>query len=137
MKYKELEVGKVYKKKTSVTDEMVRKFAEITGDDNPVHLNDQYAATTIFKKRISHGVLVLGLISAVLGREFPGPGTIYLNQNASFRRPVYLDEPITVVIEVLEKIPEKSRLKLSTNVIKDNGELAIDGDALVIFKDEE
>jgi 3-hydroxybutyryl-CoA dehydratase len=137
MKYKELEVGKVYKKKTSVTDEMVRKFAEITGDDNPVHLNDQYAATTIFKKRISHGVLVLGLISAVLGREFPGPGTIYLNQSASFRRPVYLDEPITVVIEVLEKIPEKSRLKLSTNVIKDNGELAIDGDALVIFKDEE
>ncbi|MGC9384286.1 MAG: MaoC family dehydratase, partial [Kosmotogaceae bacterium] len=86
MKYKEIEVGKVYKKKTSVTDEMVRKFAEITGDDNPVHLNDQYAATTIFKKRISHGVLVLGLISAVLGREFPGPGTIYLNQSASFRR---------------------------------------------------
>lgn len=137
MTYKEIEVGKVYKKETRVTDEMVRKFAEITGDDNPVHLNEEYAATTIFKKRISHGILVLGLISAVLGREFPGPGTIYLNQNALFRKPVYLDEVITIVIEVLEKIPEKSRLNLSTNVIKDNGELAIDGDALVIFKDEE
>ncbi|OAA31035.1 enoyl-CoA hydratase [Kosmotoga arenicorallina S304] len=137
MKYAEIKPGYIYTEERVITDEMVRSFAEITGDDNPIHLDDDFAARSIFKARISHGVLTLGLVSAVLGRKFPGPGTIYLKQDAAFRRPVYINEKIKIKIEVLEKIEEKSRLLLSTSVIKENGEEALTGQALVLFKEDE
>lgn len=135
-KYDDITVGEVFEKKRKVTDEMIREFAKITGDDNPVHLDEEYAKNTIFGGRIAHGILILGLVSAVLGRDFPGPGTIYLKQDAKFKRPVYLDEEITIRVEVLEKITGKSRIRLSTQVIKSNGEIAVDGEALVMFRDK-
>ncbi len=135
MKFNDINVGHCYESKKIITDEMVREFARITGDNNPVHLDEEFAKNSIFEKRIAHGILVLGLISSVLGMEFPGPGTIYLKQDTMFRAPVYLNEEITIELEVLEKYDEKSRLRISTNVIKENGKAAIKGEALVLFKE--
>lgn len=136
MRYSELSTGDVYERKEKVTAEKVETFASITGDDNPIHLDDEFAKTSIFGKRIAHGVLGIGFISAVLGRHFPGPGTIYLKQSATFRKPVYIGEEVTVKVEIIEKIPEKFRLLLSTKVIKENGTVAVEGEALVLFRED-
>ena len=73
----------------TITDEMVRSFATLTGDTNPVHLDEIYAATTRFGKRIAHGMLAASLISAALANDLPGPGTVYLSQSLQFKAPVY------------------------------------------------
>ncbi|SHF12340.1 3-hydroxybutyryl-CoA dehydratase [Marinitoga hydrogenitolerans DSM 16785] len=136
MKYEEIKLNQTYEVKRKITAKMVETFAEITGDKNPVHLDEEFASKTIFKKRIAHGILSVGLISAVLGMEFPGPGTIYMKQDSKFLKPIYLDEEITIKIIVKEKIEEKSRLILTTQIIKEDGKLAVDGEALVLFKGE-
>ncbi|NUU99274.1 enoyl-CoA hydratase [Marinitoga sp. 1154] len=136
MRYDEITLGQTYEVKRKITAKMVETFAEITGDKNPVHLDEEFASKTVFKKRISHGILSVGLISAVLGMEFPGPGTIYMKQDTKFLKPIYLDEEITIKITVKEKIDEKSRLILTTQIIKENGKIAVDGEALVLFKGE-
>lgn len=136
MKYEDIRLNQTYEVKRKITSEMVETFAQITGDKNPVHLDEEYASKTIFKRRIAHGILSVGLISAVLGMEFPGPGTIYLRQDAKFLKPIYLNEEITIKITVKEKIVEKSRLMLTTQIFKENGDIAVDGEALVLFKGE-
>lgn len=136
MKFEDLKLNQTYETKRKITSHMIKTFAEITGDKNPVHLDEEYASKTIFKKRIAHGILSIGLISAVLGMEFPGPGTIYLKQDSKFLKPIFLDEEITIKITVKEKIDEKSRLILITQIMKEDGTLAVDGEALVLFKGE-
>lgn len=136
MRYEDIKLNQTYEVKRKITAHMVETFAEITGDKNPVHLDEEFASKTIFKKRIAHGILSVGLISAVLGMEFPGPGTIYMKQDSKFLKPIYLDEEITIKITVKEKIEEKSRLVLTTQIIKEDGKLAVDGEALVLFKGE-
>jgi 3-hydroxybutyryl-CoA dehydratase len=131
MNIDDIYIGQVYEVKRIVTDEMVKLFAEATGDKNPVHLDEDYAKNTIFGGRIAHGILSLGIISSVLGMEFPGAGTIYLMQNAKFRRPVYIGEEVTVKLIVKEVDREKRRVLLETYVVKENGENAIEGEALV------
>ncbi|MGB9614752.1 MAG: MaoC family dehydratase [Fervidobacterium sp.] len=131
MDINEMYVGQAYEVKKIVTDEMVKLFAEATGDKNPVHLDEEYAKNTIFGGRIAHGILTLGIISSVLGMEFPGAGTIYLMQNAKFKRPVYVGEEVTVKLVVKEIDKEKRRVLLDTLVVKSNGENAIEGEALV------
>ena len=93
-----------------ITDEEVRKFAEISGDDNPVHLDDEYAKDTLFGKRIVHGILVSSLISKVIGTQLPGNGTIYLSQNLKFLKPVYVGETVRAEVVIKEIIEEKNRL---------------------------
>lgn len=131
MEIETMYVGQVYEVKKTVTDEMIKMFAEATGDKNPVHLDDEFAKNSIFGGRIAHGILSLGIVSAVLGMEFPGAGTIYLMQNAKFKRPVYVGEEVTVKLTVKEIDREKRRVLLETLVVKPNGENAIEGEALV------
>jgi len=131
MEIEKMYVGQVYEVKKTVTDEMIKMFAEATGDKNPVHLDDEFAKNSIFGGRIAHGILSLGIVSAVLGMEFPGAGTIYLMQNAKFKRPVYVGEEVTVKLTVKEIDREKRRVLLETLVVKPNGENAIEGEALV------
>lgn len=131
MEIEKMYVGQVYEVKRIVTDEMIKMFAEATGDRNPVHLDDEFARNSIFGGRIAHGILSLGIVSAVLGMEFPGAGTVYLMQNAKFKRPVYVGEEVTVRLTVKEIDREKRRVLLETLVVKPNGENAIEGEALV------
>lgn len=115
-----------------VRDEDIRIFAEVTGDKNPLHLDDQFASKTIFKRRIAHGILTAGLISAVIGSKLPGNGTIYLSQTLNFLAPVYIGDAITAKVEVLQVSKGGKRLRLKTQVINKNGTVVVDGEALVI-----
>ncbi|WP_461208540.1 MaoC family dehydratase [Desulfocurvus sp. DL9XJH121] len=128
-----LEVGSSDSISKVITAADVEGFAGITLDNNPVHLNEEYAQGTMFKHRIAHGMISAGLISAVLGTRLPGNGTIYMKQELIFKRPVYLDEELTAHVEVAEKIEAKKRLRLKTWVTNQAGDTVTDGEALVMF----
>ena len=114
-----------------ISTEEVQRFAEIVGDLNPVHLDAEYAGQSFFKKRIVHGAFLLGLISKVLGMDFPGQGTIYISQDSLFKRPVYVDTTVSVEVKVTQVIGEKRRLVLDTKVFNSNGEVCLAGSATV------
>ncbi len=100
-----------------ISDEDVRSFAVATTDTNPLHLDDEYAKTSVFGQRISHGILVSGLISAVFGREFPGPGWIYVKQTLNFKAPVYIDDEVTARVRVTKLIPKKKFVEFKTECL--------------------
>jgi 3-hydroxybutyryl-CoA dehydratase len=129
---KELQVGDhaTYVKK--ITEKDVGMFAEVSGDFNPVHLDESYASSTMFKKRIAHGGLVSSLFSTVLGTKLPGEGTIYMEQDSRFIRPVYLDDTITATVEVDEIDEVKGRVRLKTIATNQKGEPVVSGFALVM-----
>jgi 3-hydroxybutyryl-CoA dehydratase len=114
-----------------ISSEDVRRFAETVGDLNPVHLDEEFAEQSFFKKRIVHGAFLTGLISKVLGMDFPGEGTIYISQNSVFKRPVYVDTTVTVEVRVTEVIPDKRRLVLDTDVLNSEGKICLAGSATV------
>lgn len=121
--------GFSYERHISADD--VRQFAEIVGDLNPVHLDEGFADKSFFKKRIVHGAFLAGLISKVLGMDFPGQGAIYISQNSVFKRPVYVDTTVKVEVKVTEALTEKRRLVLDTNVLNENGEICLKGSATI------
>jgi len=110
----ELKIGDKAQFQKTITETDVYLFAGISGDNNPVHLNDLEAKKSIFKERIVHGMLTASLISAVLGTKMPGPGTIYLGQNLKFIKPVKFGDTILAEVEVIEIIETKNIVKLST-----------------------
>ena len=131
--YDKLKVGDKDSVSKVVTGEDVADFARISLDNNRVHLDEEYAKTTPFGRRIAHGMFGAGLISAALGTKLPGYGTIYMGQNLKFMAPVFLGDTIPAWVEVVEKIDAKKRLKLKTWVENQDGKVVIDGDALVMF----
>jgi 3-hydroxybutyryl-CoA dehydratase len=98
----------------TVTQADILGFADITGDTNPVHLDDDFAAWTMFGERIAHGMLSAGLISAVLGTRLPGPGCIYLSQSLKFRAPVMIGDQLSATVTVTEINPERRHITLDT-----------------------
>lgn len=116
----------------TITEADVVLFAGVTGDMNPVHMNDVYAKTSMFKKRICHGGLVSALFSTVLGTNLPGVGTIYLSQESKFIKPVFLNDTITAMVEVVEIIESKNRVVLKTTATNQDGEVVVTGQALVM-----
>ncbi len=127
-----IKVGDSYTEKFTVTDEKVKAFAEITGDVNPIHLDDEYAATTVFKKRIAHGILVSGFISNILANKLPGPGTIYLKQELNFVGPVFIDDEVEVTVTVKEKKEDKPIYTIET-ICKAEEKPVINGYAIVKY----
>ncbi len=115
-----IELNQVYTHDFQFTQDDVIKFADVTGDHNPVHLDPVYAATTLFKKPIIHGMLGAAVFSKVFGTLFPGDGTIYLKQSLSFRNPLYVGTAYQAVFTVLEVEKEKNRLTIET-LIKETG----------------
>lgn len=113
------------------TDEDVRTFAHLTGDTNPVHLDADYAATTVFGQRIVHGMLTSALISAVLANDLPGPGTIYLGQNLKFKKPVFIGDTITATVTISQVRAERKIVTFETTCTNQNGEVVIEGEATV------
>ena len=129
--YDALEIGQKASISKSVEERDVQLFAAVSGDNNPVHLDAAFAAETLFKERIAHGMFSGALISAAIACELPGPGTIYLGQQLKFTRPVKLGDQLTVELEVLEKLA-KGRVRLATRVSNQAGELVVDGEAEVL-----
>jgi 3-hydroxybutyryl-CoA dehydratase len=114
-----------------ISAEDVKRFAETIGDLNPIHLDEAFAARSFFKKRIVHGAFLNGLISKILGMDFPGQGTVYLSQHSVFKRPVYVDTTVKIEVRITETIPEKRRLVLDTTVTNESGEVCLAGSAVV------
>lgn len=128
---KELTVGQSYETSFAITAELIERFAEVTGDHNPIHLDEEYAGKSIFKKRVAQGMLQAGLLSGTLGCHFPGVGTIYLSQTLKFIKPVFINDQITLRLKILEIISEKNRVRLETRFSNQKGEAVIAGEALV------
>jgi 3-hydroxybutyryl-CoA dehydratase len=112
------------------TEADVSLFSGITGDRNPVHLSKEFAAGTIFKARVAHGLLVAGTISAAIGMTLPGPGCLYLSQSLEFKAPVYLGDEITARVEIVEVV-SRNRLRMQTRCFNQDKTLVIDGEAVV------
>ena len=132
--FAEIQLGDKASMAKTVTEFDVYSFAGVTGDFNPVHINDEFAKTTMFKGRIAHGMISAGFISAVIGTALPGANTIYLGQELQFKAPVKIGDTLTATVEVLEKIEAKSRLILRTTVTNQDGILVTDGKATVLKK---
>jgi len=128
--FEDLTVGLTAKFSKTITEADIVLFAAVTGDTNPMHLDAEYAATSIFKERIAHGMLAAGLITKVLGTQLPGPGTIYMSQTLKFRAPVKIGETVTAIVEVAALHPEKHRATLKT-VCLVKGEPVLEGEAYV------
>ncbi len=128
---KEIKIGDKASIAKTITEGDVYLFAGITGDQNPAHINEEVAKNTIFKGRIAHGMLLAGLISAVLGMQLPGPGTIYMGQDLKFTAPVRFGDTITAQVEVIEIIKEKI-VKLETTCTNQEGAFVVEGTAIVM-----
>ncbi len=124
--------GDTFSRTTVMTDERIRKYAEACGDLNSVHLDEEYAKTTRFGRRVAHGMLTASLISAILGNDYPGVGTIYLSQSAKFKAPVYLDDAITATVEVIAYREDKRIVTLKTTCTNQDGVVVVEGEAVVI-----
>ena len=118
----------------TVSEADINKFADVSSDYNPVHIDEEFAKTTMFGGRIAHGMLSAAYISAVIGTRLPGKNTIYMKQDLSFRAPVKIGDTVTATVEVIEKIDAKNRLILKTTVTNQDGTLIIDGTATVMKK---
>ena len=128
--FEDLSLGMTETLSKSINSSDVVGFAEVTGDRNPIHLSEHFAAKTPFGTRIAHGLYTASLISAVLGTRLPGPGAIYISQTLNFRAPVKIGDTVAVSVSVAELMPEKFRARLTCNCSVE-GETVLDGEAWV------
>ncbi len=127
-------VGKKFEYTKKVTDEDIRLFAQVSGDHNPLHLDDEYAKTTMFGRRIAHGMISASFISAAIAMEIPGEGTTYLSQNLQFKKPVFPGDTLKVTLEITD-LQEKSKFSIatvSTVVENQDGDIVTQGEAKII-----
>jgi 3-hydroxybutyryl-CoA dehydratase len=128
--FEDLRIGMRETLMRTVMDGDVVDFARISGDENPIHLSERYAAKTRFGQRIAHGLYTASLISAVLGTRLPGPGAVYRSQTLNFHAPVKIGDVVTVVVEVVELVPEGRKARLHCEALVD-GQVVLDGEAAV------
>ncbi|MDR2198817.1 MAG: MaoC family dehydratase [Deltaproteobacteria bacterium] len=132
--YAEIKLGDYYERSVEITGELIKSFAELTGDFNPIHLDPDYAAKSFFKKRIAHGLLPVSFIGAIFGTALPGPGSIYLNQSVVFTAPVFLGDTITVRAEVVGLDHHYPKVTLKTTIKNQLGKTVVDGSGEILFE---
>ena len=132
-----LKQGDTYEITFQFSQEEVEAFAKVTGDNNPVHLDAEFAATTAFKRPIMHGFLAGSVFSRILGTEFPGPGSIYLSQQMTFKRPMYVDTPYKATVTVSQLMESRYMAKLETVIVDtERGKRHLAGEAMVMNKEK-
>jgi len=124
------QVGQKCVQELLIDDRLVRAFADVTGDRNPIHLDDALARTSKFGQRIAHGGILFGMISKLLGMDMPGVGTVYLSQTCAFKRPVFLGDCVRLEATITELLP-KSIARISTVITNQNEEVVLEGQAEV------
>ena len=127
----ELKIGDTASFSKTVSESDVYLFAGVTGDLNPAHVNEEFAKDTFFETRIAHGMLSAGFISAVIGTKLPGPGTIYMRQELKFTAPVRIGDTVKAIVEVIEIVVDKKRVRLKTYCVNQDNTTVVDGEALV------
>ncbi|MTD33389.1 MaoC family dehydratase [Paludibacterium denitrificans] len=129
--FEDIKIGDSAEYAKTITEADILLFAAVSGDDNPVHINQEYAEQSMFKSRIAHGMLTASLISTVIGTRLPGEGTIYLSQSTKFKAPVKIGDTLTARVTVSELDPAKKRVKLATQCpVK--GNVVLEGESLCI-----
>ncbi|MFW9808445.1 MAG: MaoC family dehydratase [Candidatus Thorarchaeota archaeon] len=136
-KYSDIEMGQTAEVVHLVTEEDIKTFGELSGDFNPLHFNEDWAKKTMFGGRIAHGILTASFISTAIGMHLPGPGTIYVSQSMRFLSPVRIGDTITACVEVVMLNDKKERVTLKTTCINQNGNVVLDGEALVTLMKED
>ena len=131
MKFDELKIGMTAETTKTITETDVVLFAGLSTDINPLHINEEFAKTTVFGGRIAHGILVSGLISATLANKLPGPGCIYLGQDLKFTAPVRINDTVTAKVEITSLREDKKIVTLSTTCTNQNGQVVITGSAVL------
>ena len=130
--YETLEVGDTFSFNRYLSQEEVLTFAEVSGDDNPIHVSPEYVSEhTEFERPIVHGVFLLAVVSKVLGKDFPGYGSVAVSISSKFVRPVLVDSEITVEVKVVEKIEKRKHIKVRTYVYS-GGKMAMGGEAVIV-----
>ena len=131
-----LKVGQKASQSRKFSKEEVLSFSELTSDDNPIHFDDNYAMNTRFKQTIVQGPMVVSLIGGILGSKLPGPGTIYISQKTRFLKPLFLDEIVTAWVEVIAIREDKPIVTLKNWAEKENGEIVLEGESVILFLDK-
>ena len=129
--FEDLTVGLTASFGRTVTEADIVLFAGVSGDTNPIHINEEYAAATMFKGRIAHGMLSAAFISCVLGTKLPGPGAVYVAQSLRFKAPVRIGDTVVASVEVIELVSERKRANFKT-VCTVRGNLVIEGEATLM-----
>jgi 3-hydroxybutyryl-CoA dehydratase len=129
--FEDLSLGQQASLSHTVSEADIKAFAEVSGDKNPVHLDAQYAATTLFKERIAHGMLSAAYISAVFGMKLPGPGAIYISQTLNFKAPVRIGDTVVTTVKVVDLVPEKRRARFQC-VCTVNDKPVVEGEAVLM-----
>ena len=129
--FEDLELGMEATFEKTVQEADIAAVAEVSGDRNPVHLDREYAATTIFKEPIAHGLLTASYISTVFGMEMPGPGAIYVSQTLNFKAPVRIGDTVTAKVVVVDLVPAKKRARFDCTCSV-NGKVVLDGEAMMM-----
>lgn len=130
-----IQTGATIEIERSISADLVRHFAEIIGDHNPIHLDADYAATTVFKKPIAHGMLAGGLFSSAIANHLPGPGSIYLSQTMKFSAPVYVGSKVKVQLTVTDVNERKGIFTIETLCKDEDGKILASGEAVVMNRE--
>ncbi|MHA1933735.1 MAG: MaoC family dehydratase [Candidatus Thorarchaeota archaeon] len=130
-KYSDLSIGQTAQVIHTITDEDIQAFGKLSGDFNPLHFDEEWAETTLFKGRIAHGLLTATFISTVIGMKLPGTGTIYLSQSITFLRPVRIGDTITAKVEVVGLEDETERVTLKSTCTNQHDKVVLDGESVV------
>lgn len=128
----DLKIGDTFSTERHVTDDVIRKFAEVSGDYNPIHLDEEFAKTTRFGNRIAHGMLSAAYISAVLGNEFKGRTIVYLSQTLKFTAPVFIGDTVIASSTVSKIREDKGIVTLETVCTNQNGDMLVKGEAVIM-----
>jgi acyl dehydratase len=134
LSYNEISIGQQESFIIKITESMVEKFSNLSGDLNPLHMDNQFAESSSFKKRIVHGMLLASFFSQLIGMKLPGKNALYFSQTLNFRSPCYIDDEIEVVGEVIEKSDSTQIITLSTTIFNKSKTCLIDGIAKIIVR---
>ena len=134
--FDKIEIGLKKDFQIKITESLVNDFAKISGDFSPIHMNENYAKGTIFKKRIVHGMLLSSLLSRIQGMYLPGKHALYFSQSLNFRNPCFIDDTITVSGTVIAKSESTKILKIESIIKNQNNEIIVSGIGRVIVRDD-
>lgn len=134
MKFKDLQIGQTATTETLITDELIQLFAKASGDRNPIHLDEAFAQTTAFGKRIAHGMLVASFISSAIANKLPGHGTVYRTQSIKFKYPAFIGDTVVTSIEIKDMVERTHTITLKTKCTNQDGKILVMGEAVVIFE---
>ena len=133
LSYDEIVVGRFAERKRTITEADIMEYAEVTGNYNPIHVDEEYAKKTIFRKRMAPAFLVSSMISAIVGTQLPGPGAIFLKQSFDFTTPVRIGDVITARVEVIAKEEKRRTVTLKTTCVNQRNTSVIEGEAVVLI----